>query len=153
MSSRKYTTINTLRGLYQYNRLVFGVPPATAICQRTTESILKDIPGVVVRVDDILVTGKSDTEHLQNLETVLNRLQMKGLKLQKSRVQFTLSEVEYNGFPISKNGVQPTIQKVGDTWCRATYKYFRITCIYWFGKLPPEFCTKMFRNKFSFVTY
>jgi hypothetical protein len=112
VNSRKYTTINTLRGLYQYNRLVFGVPSATAICQRTMESILKDIPGVVVRVDDILVTGKSDTEHLQNLEIVLTRLQEKGLKLQKSKVQFMLTEVEYNGFTISKNGVQPTIQKV-----------------------------------------
>ena len=63
------------------------------------------------------MTGKSDTEHLQNLETVLNRLQVKGLKLQKSKVQFMLSEVEYNGLTISKNGVQPTIQKVqkGDT--------------------------------------
>ena len=48
VSSHKYTTINTLRGLYQYNRLVFVVPPATAICQKTMQSILKDIPGVVV---------------------------------------------------------------------------------------------------------
>ena len=36
----------------------------------------------------------------------------KGLKLQKDKVRFMLSEVEYNGFLISKNGVRPTIQKV-----------------------------------------
>ena len=41
--SRKYTTINTTKGLYQYNRCV-GIPPATAICQRTMESILNDLP-------------------------------------------------------------------------------------------------------------
>ena len=69
--SKKYTTINTLNGLYQYNRLVFGVPSATAICQRTMENILKDIDGVVVRVDDILITGRTDTEHLHNLEIVI----------------------------------------------------------------------------------
>ena len=81
-NSRKYTTINTIKGLYQYNRLVFGVPSATAVCQRTMENILKNIPGVAVRVDDILVTGKSDAEHLENLELVLKRLHEKGLRLQ-----------------------------------------------------------------------
>ena len=110
--SKKYTTINTIKGLYQYNRLVFGVPPATAICQRTMENILKDIQGVVVRVDDILITGKTDAEHLNNLEEVLKRLHDKGLKLQKSKVQFMLSKVEYNGFDISKNEVRPTVDKV-----------------------------------------
>ena len=51
-------------------------------------------------------------EHISNLETVFKRLQEKGLKLQKSKIQFMLSEVEYNGFTISKNGVKPTVQKV-----------------------------------------
>ena len=110
------------------------------------ESILKDIPGVVVRVDDILVTGKSDTEHLQNLETVsINRLQVKGLKLQKSKVQFMLNEVIEEGCSTHYT------ENRGDTWCRAAYKHLRITCIYWFGELPPEFCTNVFRNNFSFV--
>ena len=40
-NSKKYTTINTLKGLYQYNRLVFGVPSAMAICQRTMEKHFK----------------------------------------------------------------------------------------------------------------
>ena len=111
-SSRKYKTINTIKGLYQYNRLAFGVPSATAICQRTMENILKDIPGVVVRVDDILITGRTDEEHVENLEKVLQKLQSKGLKLKESKIQFMMNEVEYNGFTISKNGVKPTIQKV-----------------------------------------
>ena len=49
--SRKYTTINTIKGLYQYLRLVFGIPPATAICQRFLEGLLEGIEGAVVRVD------------------------------------------------------------------------------------------------------
>ena len=88
------------------------VPSATAICQRTMENIFKNIPGVAVRVDDILITGSSDSEHLENLENVLSRLQEKGLKLQMSKVQFMLNEVEYNGFAISKDRVKPTVQKV-----------------------------------------
>ena len=49
-------TINTHMGLYQYNRLPFGVSSAPAIFQRTIENILKGIPRVCVYLDDILVT-------------------------------------------------------------------------------------------------
>ena len=35
----------------------------------------------VVRVDDILVTGKGDQEHLKNLDIALSRLAGAGLKL------------------------------------------------------------------------
>lgn len=66
------------------------------------ENILKEIPGVVVRVDNILITGKSDSEHLQNIKTVLDKLQKSGLKLNRKKVQFMLNEVEYNGFTICK---------------------------------------------------
>ncbi len=44
--SKKYLTINTLKGLYQFNRLVFGVASASAMWQRLMEQILQGIPGV-----------------------------------------------------------------------------------------------------------
>ena len=39
------------------------------------ETLLQDIPAVMVYIDDILVTGKSDEEHLETLEKVLVRLE------------------------------------------------------------------------------
>ena len=44
--SRKLTTINIHKGLYQYRRLPFGVSTAPAIFQRTMECMLRDIPHV-----------------------------------------------------------------------------------------------------------
>ena len=41
------------------------------------ESLLYDIPSVVVYLDDILVTGKTDI----NLEKVLQRMETHGLRL------------------------------------------------------------------------
>ena len=38
--SKKFTTINTHKGLYQYNRLPFGVSSAPGIFQRTIENLL-----------------------------------------------------------------------------------------------------------------
>jgi len=46
------------------------------------ESLLKDIPGVVVYIDDILITGKSESEHLATL-VVLQRLAGVGLHLKR----------------------------------------------------------------------
>ena len=68
--SHKYITINTHRGLYQYTRLPFGVASAPAIFQRIMEGILQGILGVVVYIDDILVSGKDEQEHLKRLEQV-----------------------------------------------------------------------------------
>ena len=66
--SKPLVTINTSKGLYQYTRLPFGVSAAPSIFQRTMENLLKGIPNVVTYLDDILVTGKTDAEHLKNLQ-------------------------------------------------------------------------------------
>ena len=48
---RKYTTINTPIGLFQYTLLPFGVSSAPAIYQRVMDNMLKSIPGVCVNYD------------------------------------------------------------------------------------------------------
>jgi ribosome-interacting GTPase 1 len=78
--SKKYTTINTHKGLFQYNRLPYGVSSSPGIFQRTMENLLQGISFVVVRVDDILVSGSNDEEHLANLEEVLKRLSEHGIR-------------------------------------------------------------------------
>ena len=45
--SHKYVTINTHKGLFTYNRLLFGVASAPSIFQRVMESVLQGIPGGV----------------------------------------------------------------------------------------------------------
>ena len=63
--SQKLTTINTPKGLYQYTRLPFGISSAPAIFQRVMETLLQGIPNVSIYIDDILVTGRMQEEHLQ----------------------------------------------------------------------------------------
>ncbi|CAB4004480.1 LOW QUALITY PROTEIN: uncharacterized protein K02A2.6-like [Paramuricea clavata] len=110
--SKKYTTINTHKGLYQYNRLLFGISSAPGIFQRTPENLLQGIPSVIVRVDDILVGGKDDADHLSNLNAVLTRLSGAGLRLKKIKCCFMASDVTYCGYGINKNGIHPVVEKV-----------------------------------------
>ena len=110
--SRKLATISKHKGLFCYNRLPFGVSSAPAIFQRTMEGILKGIPYVHAYIDDILVTGTSESEHLQILEQVLTRLEEVGMRLKESKCQFLLPSVEYLGYRISENGIQPMEEKL-----------------------------------------
>ncbi len=110
--SKPLVTINTLQGLYRYNRLPFGVSTAPAIFQRTMENLLRGIPHVTVYIDDILVTGETESEHLQNLEEALQRLETAGMRLKRSKCRFMMNEVEYLGHKISREGLQPAEEKV-----------------------------------------
>ena len=110
--SRKYVIINTHRGLFRYNRLPFGVSSAPGIFQRTMENLLQGIPGVVVYIDDVLVTGKSEEEHLAALEETLRRLKEAGLRLKKSKCVFMASSVIYLGYRIDAESLHPVPEKV-----------------------------------------
>ena len=76
--SKQLLVVNTHRGLFRYNRLPFGVSSAPGIFQRTMETLLQDIPHVVVYIDDILITGPTEEAHLNTLDKVLDRLETAG---------------------------------------------------------------------------
>ena len=110
--SREYVTINTHKGLYRPTRLPFGVSSASAIFQSKIEQVLQGIPMVVCRVDDILISGKDDQEHLSNLSEVLTRLESAGLRLKRSKCQFMQPTVEYLGYRIDAQGLHAIEKKV-----------------------------------------
>ena len=110
--SKTLVTINTHRGLFQYNRLPFGVSAAPAIFQRTIDSLLQGIPNTCAYLDDIIITGKTEEEHLQNLSAVLSKLQEAGLRLKKSKCYSMAESVEYLGHIIDAKGLHPTKAKV-----------------------------------------
>ena len=110
--SQELVTINTHKGLYKYKRLPFGVASAPAIFQRTMEATLQGLQMVCVYLDDILVSGKTQQEHLANLHEVLTRLESAGLRLKREKCTFCQSEVTYLGHIISADGLKPSPNKV-----------------------------------------
>ena len=111
-SSRQYVVVNTHKGLFRYTRLPFGISSAPGIFQRVIESIIQGIPGVVAYLDDILVTGSTDREHLTALEEVLRRLGKAGLRVRKEKCHFMSPSVTYLGHKIGSDGIHPLPEKV-----------------------------------------
>ena len=69
------------------------------------DSLLKGIPNTMVYLDDVLVTGPTDDEHLQTLDRVLERLVQEGFCMKESKCQFMSNEVEYLGHRIDARGI------------------------------------------------
>ena len=111
-SAKEYLVINTHKGLFEYTRMPFGVASALSIFQRTMDNLLQGLEHVVVYIDDILITGRTEEEHLRTLNKVLQILEDAGMRLKKEKCVFMVPSVEYLGHSISKEGLQPTAEKV-----------------------------------------
>ena len=109
--SREFVTVNTHLGLYRYRRLPYGIASAPAVFQQLMDKLLQGL-SVGCYLDDIIVTGRDDAEHLENLNAVLKRLDQYGIKLRKSKCSFLQPSVQYLGFKIDANGLHPTPDKV-----------------------------------------
>ena len=110
--SRRYTTINTHKGLYQYTRLPFGIASAPALFQKMMDTLLQGIPHMSCFLDDIIVTGANDEEHLENLREVFKHLESHGLHLKKSKCKFLQSSVEYLGHRTDSQGLHAMTDKL-----------------------------------------
>lgn len=110
--SKKYTVINTHRGLFRYNRLVYGLSSSVGIFQRIMTNILQGIPHVHAFLDDVIIGGGTKAEHLQALEAVFKRLADNGLRVKKNKCVFLVDEVKYLGYIVSKEGIKADMSKI-----------------------------------------
>lgn len=117
--SKKFLTINTHKGLLQYNRQPFGVASAPAIFQSTMDQILQGIPGVVCYIDDILITASNHSKHLQILGNCVPEAAKvwcttytATLPCKAEKCSFMQDQVQFLGHVINKNGVRPNPERV-----------------------------------------
>ena len=86
--SKELCTLNTLKGLYRYHRLPFGVASAPAIWQRTIEQVLHGIRKTQCMMDDIIIAGANEEEHFNILEEVLARLDSHNITINMDKCAF-----------------------------------------------------------------
>ena len=112
--SKEKTAFVTHSGLFEFSVMPFGLKNAPATFQRLMETVLAGLIRNVCLdyLDDIIITGRSFAEHLENLRKVLMRLREAGLRLKPSKCHFAMKEVEYLGYRVSGKGISADPIKV-----------------------------------------
>ena len=108
--SSHLTTLWTPYGRYNWKRMPFGISTAPEEFQRRLSDALKGLKGVSVVADDILIYGKDQTEHDDNLRKCLKRARECGLKLNKRKCRFHMRELPYIGHILTSEGVKPDLK-------------------------------------------
>ncbi|KIH64333.1 reverse transcriptase [Ancylostoma duodenale] len=110
--SKKMVVINTHRGLFRYNRLPFGIKTAPGISQQVMNKMVFGLRGVATYLDDILVCGRTEQEHMENLLALFERIAEYGFKVRIEKCSFAKPEIRYLGFIVDKNGRRPNPEKI-----------------------------------------
>nr|XP_043069521.1 uncharacterized protein K02A2.6-like [Drosophila bipectinata] len=105
--SKTIMVVNTPLGLFQYQRLPYGIASAPAIFQRYLEQLLKGVEGCGNYLDDIIISAPTSEQHLKRIDQVLSILRENGIRCKKEKCFFFKDEIEYLGRRISAQGILP----------------------------------------------
>ncbi|XP_062698443.1 uncharacterized protein K02A2.6-like [Aedes albopictus] len=110
--SKKFVVINTIKGLYVYNRLPQGASSSASIFQRVMDSILIGLEYVCCYLDDVLIAGRTLKECKNNLYLVLQRLQDANVKVNLKKCKLFVQSLPYLGHLITDEGILPSPEKL-----------------------------------------
>lgn len=101
-------------GLFEYNRMPYGLCNAPSTFQRLMQRIFGDqnCQSLLLYLDDVVIFSSTISQHLERLEVVLQRLQSEGLKAKLEKCAFCKPAVNYLGHVISGAGVSTDPKKI-----------------------------------------
>ena len=129
-----------------------GLCNSPDIFQEKMSNLMSGLEFVRAYIDDLLILTKINSKnHLQKVSIVLHQLKSAGLKVNAKKSFFAREQLEYLGFWITCNGIQPSLAKVTAIQqidkptnkrelCRfiGMVNYYRDMCIHHFSVLTPS---------------
>jgi hypothetical protein len=103
------------KGKYKYKRLPMGIkiPWFPDVFQNFMSKLVQDMDYAKTYLDDLLIlTNSSFKDHLLKLEMVLARLSTAVMRVNISKSKFFAEQIEYLGYCITRQGIQPIRNKV-----------------------------------------
>ena len=110
--SRYITTFSANQKLWRYKRLMFGLSSAAEVFQNAIQTTLQGIPKAFNISDDILVHGRTQAEHDDNLRQVFEQVRATNLTLNREKCVFNQRHLSFFGHVWSPEGVSADPQKL-----------------------------------------
>ncbi len=113
-SSQEYTAFTAgPLGFYEWTRLPFGLCNSGATFQKMIEKALHGTlhTDCLAYIDDIVVFSRTESEHLEKLARVFDKLKQHGLRLKPRKCRLLQKEITYLGHCISQHGVRKDPEK------------------------------------------
>ncbi|MCG8076676.1 MAG: reverse transcriptase family protein [Candidatus Thiodiazotropha taylori] len=110
---REKTAFTSRKGLFEFNVMPYGLCNAPATFERLMESVLAGLHWQIclIYLDDVIVTGKTFQDMVNNLSQVFERFQQAGLKLKPRKCNIFAKQVEFLGHVISEAGIKTDPKK------------------------------------------
>ena len=113
--SQQYTTfmVGNL-GFYEFTRMPFGLcnTPVTFQCLMQNTLGELNLTCCIIYLDDVIIFGHTEEEHLEHLWVVFECFREFNLKLKPSKCSFFQMEIVYLTHHISKEGIRPNEENV-----------------------------------------
>ena len=111
--SKQLCTLVFPFGKYEMQRLPMGLANSPDIFQEKMSELFDGFEDVRAYIDDILLLTKGSWEdHCERLDAVLTKLENAGLKVNATKSFFGRLQLEYLGYWITREGIQPLPNKV-----------------------------------------
>uniref|UniRef100_A0A0K0EBX3 CCHC-type domain-containing protein n=1 Tax=Strongyloides stercoralis TaxID=6248 RepID=A0A0K0EBX3_STRER len=96
---------------YSFQKLPFGLRHASAMGQTVLNRILAKHTNTIAYIDDIICFSKNPTDHIKEVEDVKQTLAQYNLFTNESKCLYNVKKIEYLGYFISHNTIQPSPKK------------------------------------------
>ncbi|BHF59998.1 hypothetical protein SprV_0100295900 [Sparganum proliferum] len=102
------------QGLFEFETMPFGLCNVAATFQRLVRSVLAHLypSHCLIYLDDVIVFGKSISQHNENLRAVLMALRDAGLRLNPQKCTFLRKKVTFIGHEVSTEGIHASSDKI-----------------------------------------
>src|SRR5690349_7709268 len=97
-SVRHITTFMTANGLMRFKRLPFGLSCAPELFQKTMEKVLCHCKGIIIYLDDILITGITPEDLEKRTKEVKETLKKNNLTINEKKSKYCQKSVDFLGF-------------------------------------------------------
>lgn len=113
-TSRDFTTFSTEKGSFRWKVLPFGLNISPNSFSRMMNIAFSGLPPqkAFLYIDDIIVIGRSEREHIENLEAVFKILRERKLKLNPEKCKFFQEQVTFLGHKCTAEGIFPDETKL-----------------------------------------